>query len=584
MVIRAGPRLKGAKTPPKSFSVFGLVFSLVWSCHTTLAYLIETSIFSTTNGIWKLSTAALWARGDGHIDYANVLYLSFAAVVTELSGYYGVSPAGLLISANIFFIAAASGLVALSIMRLKTSLALAVGWALAFGFSGSALTTSLGSEDIAGAVFGISLVFYLLTFIENRHTLTARFLVGFSLSLAFVHLWEWRAALPLYLGIAVAWLVRSRSRPWLQNLRELIAVSGLLLVSLFAAVWAVVAIFRLSHNPAWFWPIGVIFPGKGLGTVWGGFALEKVELQFVGLSENVIGGRNLASFEADNWTLLTGLAAVLVYLFFVLGILWGLNSVGHKFTSLAGIGTWVGGVLFAIYTQPQDPQMQVTQSPQFFIWAAIGAHALSSKAGFDWRALGLGRLLLPVVFIAISLSHFQGTPPIWKQQNKPDAEFFEAARTLQQETFGGKAILYGSGWETQLAWISLANGGDNINHIGFHGPFDKEKVNGFFPVSFIAANPTGSPKDWVCASVTEFKAVGPVPTVLVDQDQPLSFTSFRTITSDANVDWYQQLWLKAYGNGAEPKLEASFAEAHCEQNRPRNEETMTGISSSFFRR
>lgn len=561
--LGGGELLEDAGVTRRKFLVFALVFGVVVFCHTALASLIGTSLFSTTNGIWKLSTAALWARGEGHIDYANVLYLSFATAVFNVSGYYGVNPSGLLVLANVLFIAAASGMVALAIIRLKTSATLAIGWALAFGFSGFALTNSLGSEDIAGGVFGISLVLYMLTYIENRQRLTTWFLVGLSLSLAFVHLWEWRAALPLYLGIAVAWLVRARSRSWLQNIRELIAVSGLLLFSLFVVVWAVVAMFRLSHNPAWFWPIGVIFPGKGLGTVWAGFALEKIELQFVGLSENVIGGRNLPFFEVDNWTLSTALAVVFVYLLFGIGIRSGLHSMGHKFIALVGIGTWLGGVLFALYTQPQDPQMQVTQSPQLFVWAAFGFHSFTLKAGLDWRALGLGHLLFPAFFIAISLSHFQGAPPIWNQQNKSDTEFFEEARTLQQKTSGRQAVLYGSGWETHLAWISLVNGGENINHVGFNGPFDKEKVNGFFPVNFIAANPSGSPGDWICASVAEFQAVGPVATVLVDQDRPLSFASYRIIASDADVASYQELWLRAYGSGVEPKLDASFIESHC---------------------
>lgn len=545
----------------KSGSIFALVFGAVILWQSVLAFLVRTSVFSTTNGIWKLSVAELWARGEGHIDYANVLYLAFATVVSGISGYFGANPSGPLVFANIFFMSMASGLVAVSIFRLTSGVTLAIGWAIAFGLSGHVLTNSLGSEDIAGAVLGISVVLYLLTHVENRQRLSVRFLIGLSLALAFVHLWEWRAALPLYFGIGLSWLLRVRGRSWSESVRELTVVSGTILVSLLAVLFAVVGIFRLSHNPVWFWSLGVIFPGKGLGTVWAGFTTEKVELQFVGLSENVIGGRNLVATGADNWTWLSLLAVVIVYALFGLGIVRGLKSTNHTFVTLVGSCTWLGGVLFALYTQPQDPQIQVTQSPQLFIWTAIGAQwffsrALRSKGGV------LGRLMIPTFVVVISLSHFQGLPPIWTKQNKSDNEFFVEARMLHYKTSSGRAVLYGSGWETQLAWVSLVNGGKNINFVGYHGPFDDNQINGFFPLNFISADPSGSPRDWICASITEFTAMGSVSAVSIES-HPINFIGYRTIASDAKVDEYQKLWGQAYGNTSQLSFDPSFGETYC---------------------
>lgn len=542
--------------------VFGTVFGAVFLCQTISAYLIGTSVFATTNGIWKLSSAELWSRGEGHIDYANVLYLSFATVVTSLSAYFGVNPSALLVFANVVFMSVAAGIIALTIARLTNSVPLAIGWAIAFGLSGNALTNSLGSEDIAGAVLGISLVIYSFTYVQDRQSLTVPMLMGLALTLALVHLWEWRSALPLYLGIGIAWLIRARRRSWSENIRELAIVSSTILASLVAVVWAVVEVFRLSHNQAWFWPLGVVFPGKGLGTVWAGFTTEKLELQLVGLSENVIGGRNLASASVDNWTLLSALAVVAVYFLFGFGIRRGLESPDHRFISLVGFWTWAGGALFALYTQPQDPQMQVTQSPQLFLWAALGAQSLVWKF-LGWKLGFLSQLLVPAFLVAVSLSHFQGVPPIWKEQNKSDNEFFEEARLLHANTSSGRGVLYGSGWETQLAWISLFNSGENINHIGFHGPFDEKKVNGFFPVNFISANPSGSPRDWICASVAEYKAIATVLVVPVEQNRPLNFMGYRTVASDAAVEEYQNLWELAYGTRSGPNLAANFEESHC---------------------
>jgi hypothetical protein len=105
-----------------------------------------------------------------------------------------------------------------------------------------------------------------------------------------------------------------------------------------------------------------LWTGKGIGTGWGGFALNKWYFLSLGVAEYWLGGRNGGALT-DTRLLLTALAkttviASLGYVFFKKTLRQSAPPVWRAASLMFG-GTLAFGQVFNLYSQPQDPQMQI---------------------------------------------------------------------------------------------------------------------------------------------------------------------------------------------------------------------------------
>ena len=543
--------------------IFLTGFLLSGFSYAVLGFLVPSTTFSTANGVWKLSTAALWSSGEGHVDFANVLFMAVATSVFEIAQAFDLTPTRVLVWFNSAAMAFATGFLGLTIYKLTKSQKTSVIFSVMFALSGGALTHALGSEDIAGAVFGISVAFFFLSYVSSQSLLPLKILLGLGGSLAFIHLWEWRAALPLCVGICVAWAIRAWRQNWRVNVRELTWVLTSWVLTLFSALLFIVAVLRLGHSDRWFWPLGLIFPGKGLGTVWAGFSTDKITFEVIGLFESIIGGRNVSVPQLDFSPFALAVIAFVV-VFFSLGVVIGLRSEKLNFIATASIVSWLAAVLFNLYSQPQDPQMQVTQSVQLFLWAAVGYFSVARAVSTGSRVRTRFLRAAPLTLALASVCFFQGFPPIWSTSPAGDDEQFEEAQSLRLAVLDAESTLYGSGWEPQTAWIALANNGVNINHVGFHGPWQRGAINGFFPVSFIASNPNGSAQDWVCASWVEIREYSESSFIRLGSAGAINFSGFATLVDSVRVEQFESLWAAGYGSESLPKIDRVFLESYCD--------------------
>lgn len=532
--------------------------------------LVQTTVFSTTNGLWKLIDARAWAEGNGRLVPANYTFTAVAAAIYMVSEFFGILPTRGLAIWNSINIALASGLLSVLFMRITHRRLVSILLGIVFALSGGGLTHSLGSEDIAGAIPAIVIIFILMSS-GPISSFTKGHLFALSLSLAYVHLWEWRAALPIYLALFVVLL---SEKPWRNVQKHLRIWVRIVLVWIFALAVTYVLVslvFRLpgfdlgvferypflqiigdslflGNYPVFLYLLGfaaILWSGKGVGTIWGGFTEDKISFQVIGLIETLFGGRNIGALWPDYSLWLLFLAA-LVYVVAVYGAVISLRSGEWKQLGRMLVAYILGSALFNLYSQPQDPQMQVTALPATLVLVAFAIHKASARRGPG--QLTVAPYLMVLSFLSLSLVvsvwNFQGN--IWSFVSTSQADSTFAARADQALNSAKEKeyVFFGAGWEGEVTWIAFESNG--LNHLA-HTPYDPNKINIFSAVDFVLHEPEGNPRSWLCASRqvlnSQEKEFGLLNVSGARQD---SLSGLRTIISENNLIAYQELWTRAY--------------------------------------
>src|SRR5262249_42884326 len=111
----------------------------------------------------------------------------------------------------------------------------------------------------------------------------------------------------------------------------------------------------------------LLWTGKGVGTGFGGFSIEKLGLLAGGIGEYWWGGHNLATLQslAGKWPeWLPSLSLQVVLLAILAHVFWQRRfDVRWRATAIVFLGTLAAGQVMNAYSQPQDPQMQLNVMP-----------------------------------------------------------------------------------------------------------------------------------------------------------------------------------------------------------------------------
>jgi hypothetical protein len=221
-------------------------------------------------------------------------------------------------------------------------------------------------------------------------------------------LFEWRLMFPTLPAMLLALLLCER--------RKAMAFAWIaLFLAAMLTVAGAVALAWHGHDGA----VGLtdlLWTGKGVGTVWGGFTWIKLWYMWDGLSGYLLGAGVAAFPNIPGWDIWRFTAS-----FFMLAVagvaltaLWRRRQTAETWSLLAIFGgTFVAGEIFNAYSQPQDPQMQINVMP----WLTVGWALVLSDAAARWGRRGLAALagisLLLLANNVWSLAPYRGVDSGW---------------------------------------------------------------------------------------------------------------------------------------------------------------------------
>ncbi|MCC8432197.1 hypothetical protein LJ725_24745 [Reyranella aquatilis] len=339
----------------------------------------------TGNGIFKALQLKPWVQtpATASLDASNYLYFPIVGRLCALLDVLGVFPGDP--RRQMAVIHAASAAACLSVLYLfarRLTGDRAIAWlATLFHLAGGFfLNLAISNEDIMPSytLMFAAMVLAVLWFV--RPTVRRVAIVSAIFTLAW--LFEWRLMFPTLPAMLLALAIAS-GRP----LARLGWIATFLLTSV-----AVVAVLQLlwgsqPGNP--YRLVDLVWTAKGVETGWAGFTAAKWWFLWAGISETLLGGRNLGDLASlplyaremgAATVVIVGLAVAALLLF------WHNRSVPQTRILVAVFGgTFVAGEVMNVYSQPQDPQMQINVMP----WLTIAAILLVAHAARTHRRAAL---------------------------------------------------------------------------------------------------------------------------------------------------------------------------------------------------
>ena len=259
--------------------------------------------------------------------------------------------------------------------------------------------------------------------------------VLFSLS----WLMEWRLMFPSLPALVLAlWLCEPR---WLRKLGW-----SLLFGAGMVATAAVVAWAWQGHDNA-VGPLELIWTGKAVRSVWAGFTWAKVGYLWDGMVAYLLGAGvaaipGIPGWDIWRWTATAWMLAVAV----IAGRMLWRHRADPQARALAAVfgGTFVAGEVFNLYSQPQDPQMQVNVMAGLTVaWALV---LVASRDRWGLKALaalgGLSALLL--AYNVWSLAPLRGLDSAWENAIRRMERESDPDRTVWLMHDFDWAMVYGS--------------------------------------------------------------------------------------------------------------------------------------------
>lgn len=329
---------------------------------------------ATTNGLWKSLYLGKWVKDPAWslLDASNALFYPVYAFLCTVLDLLGVFPGMLwrqMAVLNALFAGLAGGVAFAFVARWTGRYSVALLATTAYILSGYPLLLGLINEDIMPS-FSIVLTATLLACAWFTRP-TALCIAVVAAVFAIGWLFEWRLMFPslppflLALFLARGTLIQRILRPaWF------LVVMTLPPTLLAASAWltggrSFAGASKLVTTLFW--------TGKGVGTGWGGFSLAKVWLLWAGMSEDLFGGRHILTPEwprGDHAAeVLAGTFLGLLLAAVTLTYVWQHRKDPAVRTAFVVVGgNFACGVVFNLYSQPQDPQMQIN----VMIWVLFG--------------------------------------------------------------------------------------------------------------------------------------------------------------------------------------------------------------------
>ncbi len=423
---------------------------------------VDNVFIVTTNGLWKSVVVREWAEHPSfvNLDMANVLYFPVYGGMVRILDGLSVFP-GLvwkqMALLNAAFAALILGAVYYWISALFESRRVGFLSALFYLGSGHFLTLSVINEDIMPGYFFILAAMILASVGFGKPT-WARIL-GVSVVFSIGWLFEWRLLFPLLPPMLLAlWLP---ARTWLQRLGwPLGFLAGTSILPALISLWVAVS-QQFQWNAALAFFDRLFWVGKGVGTGWAGFSIAKLQLIWAGMTESVVGGRYLQSNDWMNHpaNILEVFSGTLVLL------LLGAVSIRHvwqrrhdpRVVAHAVIfgGTLLAGQFFNAYSQPQDPQMQLTVMPWIIpAWGVLMSGLLSGTRGrpVDRNSLGVNRVRGIRGAFLLSLFPMILTAPVIARERGGNTRYLNVLSRLEQELDPTRTVFLYMGFDALIPW------------------------------------------------------------------------------------------------------------------------------------
>ena len=365
----------------------------------------------TANGMYKSIQAEPWISdpANARLDASNYLYFPIYGALCRLLDWIGIQrgvPWKQFAYLNAFWSSVGVVIVYAFVHRVTGSV-LASVLAVAFHIgSGFVLLLSVINEDIMPGYVAVLGAMALAGLWFDRPTYLRVGLVGALFTLGW--LIEWRLIFPTLPALVLALAIAPDAEPraWLRRL----AMIGTLLVSILA-VSGVVQLFWDGHNGA----VGLhdmLWTGKGIASGWAGLSADKLWLMLSGVGNYLflVGGfGSVVAAKQGVWLLALSVLLQLAILVGSAIALWPWREEPRLRTiAVVFLGTLGAGQVLNIYSQPQDPQMQVNVMAWLSVaWALMVASLLPRVR--TSVVVGLTLLsFLPLVWNIVELARSRG--------------------------------------------------------------------------------------------------------------------------------------------------------------------------------
>ena len=360
----------------------------------------------TANGMYKSIQAEPWITDPSRarLDPSNYLYFPLYGVLCRLLDWLGIDsgvPWRQFAWLNAFFASLATVIVYAFVHRLTGRVHAAVLSACFHFGCGYVLLLSVISEDVMPGYTLVLGAMALAALWFDRPTYLRVGVVGVVFT--FGWLIEWRLLFPLLPPLILA-LALSRGR----TLRRLALILALVL-----SIIVVAGIVQL-WSERWSGAVGlfdILWTGKGVATGWAGLSWDKAWMMLSGVGNYflIVGGWvDPLSARRVATPLLVSVALQAAIFLAAAGAVWPRrNEPRMRTVVIVFLGTLGAGQVLNLYSQPQDPQMQINVMQWLTVaWALLlGALSLSSRG----IVLALAVFsLLPLAWNVAALGRFRG--------------------------------------------------------------------------------------------------------------------------------------------------------------------------------
>jgi len=397
---------------------------------------------NTTNGLWKSVDINDW-KADFHgtrLDSSNYLYFPVMAALCRLLDWLGVYSDQTwkqmaVVSAVFAGVAVAS---VFALIRNLTGQFYAAAAAAIFHLGCAFfLSLAVSNEDIMPS-YTLVLVAMVLAAVWFNAPSAARVA---SVSAIFTLGWltEWRLIFPALPPLILALALSPGS------IRRRAGLIFWFLLVMVAVAFLVVKCTE-GHPGAVGLP-GVLWTGKGVGTGWGGFSLEKLNLLPAGMGEYLLGGANLSVARLTGplgreWS--RAFAFELVLLVAVSLLLWRRrNEAKMRAAAIVFLGALAAGEIMNAYSQPSDPQMQLNVMP--WLTLAVGLLLADILRSRYFHRATIPALALSILPLAYNVHVFAAT-------RGRDGQMTAAIQQIENLTDRTRTVFVYTGFEGIVTW------------------------------------------------------------------------------------------------------------------------------------
>lgn len=394
----------------------------------------------TSNGLYKSIDAEPWIADPARarLDPSNYLYFPLYGALARALESLGIL-SGMAWRQFAYLNAAWASLAAAIVygfVHRLTGRAVVAACSTAFHLGcGFVLLLSVINEDIMPGYTLVLGAMALAGLWFARPTLTQVAAVGGLFAVGW--LVEWRLLFPTLPALLLALALSAGS------LRARLARIAVLAVSIVAVAGVVQQLWE-GHPGA----VGLhhlLWTGKGVDTGWAGLSWDKAWMMLSGVGNYflLVGGwiDPLSARRAAAPLFLSLLLQAAVFAIAAWQLWPQRRDPRLRAVAVVFLGTLGAGEIFNLYSQPQDPQMQVNVLPALTVaWALLLAESMPRRRGV--AALLIALSLLPLAWNGAALARFRGD----------DTRALAALRTLEQRLPPESTVFVYWGFEPIVTW------------------------------------------------------------------------------------------------------------------------------------